>query len=77
MAWKDHILWKDLITWNRKKEEQKQPVAQSETITEHPMVTLRHRMNHLFDDFFKDFGTMTPSSLLGKLGGLHFLLVSM
>lgn len=40
---------RDLITWNRKKQQQLQPELQ------HPVATLHREVDRLFDDFFRGF----------------------
>lgn len=63
--------WKDLITWNRKKEDSQVPIHRSETKSEaHPAERFHHDMNRLFDDFFKDFGW--PTSSLSREWGTSF-----
>ncbi|GJQ50467.1 MAG: hypothetical protein HKUEN01_28530 [Candidatus Kuenenia stuttgartiensis] len=43
------MAWKDLITWNRKKQQQLQPEMR------HPVATLHREVDRLFDDFFRGF----------------------
>lgn len=63
------MMWKDLITWNRKKGEQSAP---QENRVDHPLITLHERMNTLFDNFFNDFGIPSTSSIFPKEWGHHF-----
>ncbi len=43
------MAWRDLITWNRKRQQQIQPEHQ------HPVATLHREVDRLFDDFFRGF----------------------
>jgi HSP20 family protein len=43
------MAWRDLITWNRKRQQQVQPELQ------HPVATLHREVDRLFDDFFRGF----------------------
>lgn len=44
------MAWKDLITWNRKKQQQIHPEHP------HPIAGIRREVNRLFDDFYRGFG---------------------
>jgi len=50
------MAWKDLITWNRKKQEHIQPELQ------HPVATLHREVDRLFDDFFRGFDRFPTSA---------------
>jgi len=48
------MAWRDLISWNRKKQQQMQPEIQ------HPVATLHREVDRLFDDFFRGFDRFPP-----------------
>ncbi|MBF0352757.1 MAG: Hsp20/alpha crystallin family protein [SAR324 cluster bacterium] len=62
--------WKDLITWNQKKDGYNNPVKVDTAMDQHPMVMFHREMDRLFQDFFKDF--WSPSTFWGREGGSMF-----
>ncbi|MBF0288705.1 MAG: Hsp20/alpha crystallin family protein [SAR324 cluster bacterium] len=64
--------WKDIITWNRKKDIPAKPGTSETSVSapseeQNPIVSLHQEMNRMFDNVFKDFGfrNLSPSSFKG------------